>query len=347
MSKTTLEASPTRHELIEHLAPRSDLLQTFQASRQHDLASDWMRWLAGQVELRQLAADSVATYRRGLSAWLVFLDTVARTDRPTPATVAAYLAALIPGRKPATVNLHLSALRAFYRWAESGDHHPDIARSAKALRVCRDGPMPCLSHDQVVGLLSSIAGADLKALRDRALLITLYGTACRTVSLARATVADLDLVAGTLHHQTKGHQSADSIAYLPASALKALGEYLAARSQCKTIAAHDPLFIALDRRSFGSALTTHSMRAVVRCSMLSLGHARRDADGRLVAPGIWSAHSLRRSSLTRAADRFGLEAARVLAGHSAVEITRRAYVRSKMDEQLRQVSKTLDLTVIP
>lgn len=324
-------------------AEPADLIAPFRAEAQRALATDWLRWLAEQVDLHQLAADTVATYRRGLGAWLIFLDSVARTDRPTPATVAAYLTALLPGRQPASVNLRLHVLRSLYRWAESGDRYPNIARSARAVRVCRDGPLPCLAHAQVAGLVAGVVGDDLGALRDRALITTLYGSACRTVSLARATVGDLDLAARTLRHQQKGRRSADSVAYLPAGTVTALVAYLAARGQGASILPTQPLFIALDHRSRGGPLSTCSMRGIIRREMERAGHARRGPDGRLLSPGIFSAHSLRRSALTTAADAHGLEAARVVAGHSSVEITRRAYVRAKADAQMRVVAQVLDL----
>lgn len=320
-----------------------ELLAPFLAEGQHALAEGWFRWLAEQVDLLQLAADTVSTYRRGLKAWLVFLDTIAQTDRPTAGTVSSYLVALIPGRCPATVNLHLAALRALYRWTESHDIYPNIARSARAVRVYRDGPLPCLAHAQVAGLVSGIVGNDLGALRDRALIKTLYGSACRAVSMARATVGDLDLASGVLRHRPKGHRATDAIAYLPVGATTALTSYLAAREHVLHFTACDPLFIALDHCSLGSPLTTCSMRAVVRKAMERMGHVRRGPDGRLVQAGVWSAHSLRRSALTTAVDAHGFEAARIVAGHANVETTRRAYVRAKADEQMRQVRSSLDL----
>ena len=73
----------------------------------------------------------------------------------------------------------------------------------------------------------------------------------------------------------------------------------------------------------------------------------RGGDGALLNPGVFSAHSLRRSALTTAADAEGLEAAQALAGHARIETTRKAYVRVKMHERLRRVAGALDLGPLP
>ena len=335
---TSLTTTPT--------APQPEaagILTPFCAEGHHALVGAWLAWLREQVDQRQVAAGTVATYGRCVRVWLAYLDTIARTDQPTPAMVGRFFAAILPGRKPAAANLLLNVVKSFYRWCEANDHCPNVARSVRSARVHRDGPLPALDHQQVAALLQLIAGDDLRALRDRALVATLYGTACRTVSLARARVDDLDVAAGTLRHRPKGHSSVDAIAYLPPGALATVTAYLAARHRRAEVASEQPLFVAVGGNCWGMPLTTCSMRAVVRALMERAGHARRGLDGRLLAPGVWSAHSLRRSSLTTTADAFGLEAARSLAGHASVEQTQRTYVTTKLDGQMRRVAAVLNL----
>ena len=333
------------HDLtaIPTVADRSDLLPPFAATAQQALAADWAAWLRGQVDQGQLAEGTRTTYLQAVQVWLSFLGRVAHTDQPTPGTVSAYVAAVIPGRRPATVNRLLGGVRALYAWAEARDRHPDIARAVRGLRVDRSGPLPCLAHDGVRDLLAMVDGDDLGALRDRALVAVLYGAGLRLVSAARATIANLDLAAATLRHRPKGHRGDDATAYLPPSAARAVGEYLQARAEQAPLEMVQPLFIALDRRSFGAPLSTCTMSRVVRRLMERAGHARRGADGRLVNPGQFTAHSLRRSALTTAADAHGIEVAAAVAGHASPETTRRAYVRSKLDGRLREVAAVLDL----
>ena len=115
---------------------------------QRDLVERWLIWLDQQVALRQNAELTRDGYRAKIRYWLNFLELEARTDRPTPATVQAYVVSVIAGGdKPATVNAYLNTVKALYRWCETQDLYPAIARSVRAMREHRDGPLPALTHD--------------------------------------------------------------------------------------------------------------------------------------------------------------------------------------------------------
>jgi site-specific recombinase XerD len=321
-----------------------DLVAQQPAVRQRRLVQDWLAWLSTQVAVGQYAADTVETYDRNLRLWIRFLEEVARTDAPTPGTVADFVAAILPRRKPAAVNVVLHSLRSLYRWAEAHDRSADIARAVRAVRQHGDDPLPALTHDEILALLAQLPeDGTLARLRDRALIATLYGTACRCISLQRADVRHYESAGPTLRHSPKGHRGVDAAAQVPPSVARMIDGYLAARRAAIPTAPEDPLFIALDRGSKGRRLTTRSMRRIILAAMECAGHARRDAEGELVNPGVFSAHSLRRSALTTAADAEGLEAAQALAGHARIETTRRAYVRVKMHERLRRVAGALDI----
>src|SRR3954465_2913852 len=89
---------------------------------QQNLVDRWLAWLGDQVALQQLAELTRDGYRAKIRYWLDYLELVARTDRPTPATVQDYVASVIEGEhEPATVNAYLNAVKSFYRWCETGD----------------------------------------------------------------------------------------------------------------------------------------------------------------------------------------------------------------------------------
>ncbi|HYE05717.1 MAG TPA: tyrosine-type recombinase/integrase [Planctomycetota bacterium] len=315
----------------------------FHACDQRALGDRWLGYLRDQVAQGQLADGTVGTYSKGLALWLAFLEKVVRTDRPGPSTVGEFLAAILPSRRPAAANTRLNAVRSFYRWAEGAGEYPNIGRSVRTVRDPRDAPLPALEHAQLPALVALVEGNRLVAVRDRALLLAMISTALRCVSLERAAIADLDLTAGTLRHRAKGRRSADCTAYLSPAACRAFAAYLAERGRQIPYAPADPLFIATDRRAFGHALTGRSMRRVVLALMERAGHARRGGDGRLIAPGVWSAHSIRRSALTTVADVHGIEAAQRLAGHASADTTRKFYARTRLDHVMRAVAATLDL----
>lgn len=323
---------------------------------QRGLVARWRSWLDEQVACKQTAVLTRDGYGANIRYWLDYLEKHARTDRPTPATVQAYVifiqdSGLEPEtvnhksvHEPATVNAYLNAVKAFYRWCETGDVYPSIARSVRVMREHRDGPLPALTHDQVVDLVGAIPEDTLVHLRDRAMIALIYATAFRTVSVARADIADVQFDLCSIAHQPKGHHAKDAMAVIPRSVADLLSRYLEARKAKIGIPESKdpiPLFIALDRRCAGQRITARTIRRQVLHYMELAGHAVR-RDGDLVNPGVFSAHSLRRSAAVTTADAVGLEVAQGLLGHASLETTKKAYARTSLERKLRENAARLD-----
>ncbi len=312
---------------------------------QRSLLDAWSSWLADQVALHQYSAFTRIGYLANIRHWFSHLEHVARTDRPTAGTVQSYVQALITsGREPATVNLYLNTVKSFYRWCETEDRYPAIARSIRTLREFRDGPLPALSHDQIVALVTGIPEDTLLHCRDRAMIALMYATAFRSISVVRADVEDLDLDRLTIVHQPKGHIAKDTQAAIPQAVAAALRLYLDRRRQAfgpPQDGEPQPLFIALDRRCKGQRITTKSVRFQVLHYMELAGHAQR-RDGKLINPGMFSAHSIRRSASVTTADAVGLEVAQGLLGHASIETTRKSYARVNLERKLRENAERLN-----
>jgi integrase len=315
------------------------------AADQRRLAEAWAVDLQARAAAGLLSARTPAAYVEAVEGWLAYLAAAA-VSMPTPAHVLAYVAHLRAGHAPATVNARLAAVRSLYAWAETQNAYPAIGRSVKALPVRKDEPLDCLPPESVAALLDKVDGDTLAALRDRALVHCLFSTACRLVSVAAANVEDLDLVDGALVYGGKGDRGQKARkAYLPPSALDALRRYLSARRAAAggDLPLDAPLFAAVGNRAGGRRMTTRSLRRVVVGLMESAGHIRRDPAGKIERPGIYSAHSLRRSGITCAFDAQGLEAAQTLAGHADPKTTLRAYARVQKGRVLRGLTATMDL----
>ncbi len=238
---------------------------------QHGLAQEWSAALAKQVLARRgararpgpaIAASTWAAYQRTLRLWLRYLDEVAESDEPGEATVRAYLAWLRrtrPRLALSTVNNRLDTIQAFYRWTAAAGLFPDIAGAIPATTDPRNAPLAVLGFADVRRLVSHLGGRTVRALRDRALIWTLFGGALETISLHRATVADFDAAAGTLRHRPRGHRAADATVSLPAPATAALRRYLEQRQAPGS----EPLFTPSRRRT-PQRLSTLSMRLIVR-----------------------------------------------------------------------------------
>jgi len=338
---------PENRDLQPRASPADadEVLAPVVLDRQWELVTRWTAWLDEQVAQHQLAAETRTGYRETIRYWLAFLERDARTDQPTPATIQQYVTTLIAAElKPATINFYLNVVKSFYRWCESGDHYPAIGRSIRTIREYHDGPLPALSHNQIVALVKLIPEDTLGHIRDRALLSLMYATAFRCISVVRADIDDVDLDRCTIAHQPKGHLAKDTAAIIPRSVADILTRYLDRRRAEIGIPSEplQPLFIALDRRCAGRRMTAKSIRYQVLTYMELAGHAKRREDGTLVHPRLFSAHSIRRSASVTTADAAGLEVAQGLLGHASIETTRKAYARVSLERRLRENAKRLD-----
>lgn len=317
------------------------------AYSQKEMARAWFDDLTAEEAAGLKSRLTVEAYTKHAEAWLAWLA-ASGVVVPTPAHVLAYLGTLKEGHKPATVNAHLAAVRAFYTWTEARNLYPAIARSVRGLRTNKEEPLECLTPGKVAGLLSLVVGDDEAARRDRALLQVMFSTACRLTSLEGANVEDVDLLEAALTFRGKGDRDKVRRVYLSASALEALRLYLVTRRAANggNLDATAPLFAVTGNRAKGGRMTSRSLRRVVVGLMEKAGHVRRDEGGRITRPRVLSAHSLRRSALTAAYDAAGLDAAQTLAGHADPKTTRRAYARVKKGEVLRGLAVSLDLATL-
>lgn len=151
--------------------------------------SDEAEAFLASLAAQDRAENTLAAYRRDLASYERYLESqelsvsVADGD-----AVASYVAALNEaGRRPSSVARALVAVRALHRWCGS-DAARDIdspGRTPSAGNV--------LAEDQVARLLDAYDGADPVALRDRAVLETLYATGARiseVVGLSTEDTAD-------------------------------------------------------------------------------------------------------------------------------------------------------------
>ena len=309
------------------------------------LAAAWAADLQAQAAAGMLADRTAGAYAHNVRRWLTWLDAGA-VNVPTPAHVLAYVADLrAAGLKPASVNAHLDAVRGLYRWAETRNAYPAIARSVRGLPVRKDEPLDCLDRAAVAGLLAYADGKSLHALRNRALVHTMFSTGLRLVSLCALDVGSLDAGDCVLTYAGKGDRDTARRAYLGPAAVDALNRYLQARRDAEGAALDKaaPLFAAVGNRAGGDRLTARSVRRVIVALMEAAGHVHRDGAGKIDRPRVLSAHSLRRSAITCAFDAAGLDAAQTLAGHADPKTTRRAYARVQKGRVLRNLAGVLDL----
>src|SRR5438270_9556432 len=198
------------------------------ARRITDLTFDFL----GHLELeRGLSRNTLEAYRSDLQQFAEFLErhgldplTVHTTD------LSAFISELAtgtperPAAAPATLQRKIACLRSFYRHLRREqvlDHDP-----AAELRAPRSrARLPkVLSRDEVTRLLEQPRGTSPAALRDRALLETMYACGLRASEAIGLELSDVDLEAGILRARGKG--SKERIVPIGTKAIESLRTYL-------------------------------------------------------------------------------------------------------------------------
>ena len=288
-------------------------------------------WLA--VE-RGLAANSLAAYRRDLRRYAAFLRERGEHD-PTAVqetTVLAYVEDLKsavdddgrPRYAPSSIARALVAVRSFHRFClEEGFLAVDPSEEVGAPRVPLGIPK-ALTEDEVEALLAAVVGDTARALRDRAIVETLYATGVRISELVGLDRRDLDLDDGLVRVLGKG--SKERIVPVGRSAREALTTYLAAGR---------PQLARPDRSPRGGEAVILNARGG-RLSRQSCWKIVRTAGERAGLGGRLSPHVLRHSCATHMLERGAdIRVVQELLGHASLSTTQ---VYTKVSpERLRAV----------
>lgn len=154
-----------------------------------------------------LAENTLAAYRRDLEFLLEFL--FARAVLEAKAVQPPHLTAFLAGQRAEglddrTLARRVSAIRMFFRYV-SVEHTKgyDPAQHLDPPKLA--GTLPgCLALEDVQRLLDAPQGGDALALRDRALLHSLYATGARVSEVCDLTLPRVNLDAGYLAVKGKG-----------------------------------------------------------------------------------------------------------------------------------------------
>jgi integrase/recombinase XerD len=182
---------------------------------------------------RGLSTNTLAAYRRDLARYAEFLRArhVGDGTAVGEQAIAAFVAWLssseyAEGKKyrPSTVARALAAVRSFHAFlVREGEAIANPARGVPRPKVPRLLPRPLLV-EEVGALLSAVRDGDLAAIRDRAILETLYGAGVRVSELVGLDVDDVDLEDGSLRVLGKGNR--ERVVPLGRHAIVAMGAYL-------------------------------------------------------------------------------------------------------------------------
>jgi integrase/recombinase XerD len=181
---------------------------------------------------RGLSRNTLEAYRSDLQQYGAFLGRRERDPlAATPADLSAFvseLAAGLDGRRPvapATLQRKIACLRSFYRHLRREQILDQDPTSELRPPRSRARLPKVLSRDEVNRLLEQPRGLSPAALRDRALLETMYACGLRASEAITLELGELDLEAGILRARGKG--SKERLVPIGSKAIATLHTYLA------------------------------------------------------------------------------------------------------------------------
>ncbi|MEY3013327.1 MAG: site-specific tyrosine recombinase XerD [Pseudomonadota bacterium] len=240
------------------------------AAAQRDALADAIEGFLRHARLeRNLSGNTVTAYRRDLERFRTFCHErlgLHRADGIDREVVLAYLVDLRDaGLHDRSVARHLSSLRGFSRWLVD---RGAVQESPAALVDMPNQPrgLPdVLTPAEVERLLAAPGDADARALRDTAMLETLYASGLRVSELCGLQLEDIDLERGVVRAMGKG--SKERIVPMGEAARSAILRYLeSARPELGGHPGQGELFVngrgqAMTRQGFWKVVKRHAEAA--------------------------------------------------------------------------------------
>jgi len=239
-----------------------------------DLTLDFLAYL--ELE-RSLSRNTLEAYRSDLQQYGLFLNRRAVDPLDvTPADLTAFVSELANGREgksamaPATLQRKIACLRSFYRHLRR-DQVLERDPTSELRPPRSPGRLPkVLSRDEVTRLLTAPHGTSPAALRDRALLETMYACGLRASEAIALELSELDLEAGILRAHGKG--SKERIVPIGSKAIETLDAYLR-RSRPTLVGLRDEQHVFVNLRGVG--LSRQGLYKIVQRHAASAGLEHR------------------------------------------------------------------------
>ncbi len=283
--------------------------QSAASARFESLVLDFLSYL--ELE-RGLSRNTLNAYRTDLLQYGEFLaghDLDALDARP--ADISDFLADLATGNgrpacSAATIHRKAACLRSFYKHLRRDELIGDDPTAAlSAPRRAKKLPQ-VLNYPEVQKLLAAPTGSEPTALRDRALLETMYGCGLRASETIGLDLADVDLSEGLLRARGKG--SKERLVPLGRQAITAIGAYLRGGRPKLVGERHEPTLFVNVR---GGPLSRQGLYKIVQRNARAAGLG-----------GRMSPHTLRHSFATHLlAGGCDLRAVQEMLGHADISTT--------------------------
>jgi integrase/recombinase XerD len=189
---------------------------TARRDRPQAMLGEFLVYLGAEL---QLSKNTVAAYRRDLTRLLDDAETL-----PGRNAILRHIKELREGHAPASVVRALAAIRGFFRYHHAEGHIPDDPAEGLLGQRLESRLPPVLTEAAVEKLLEAFAGDDLLALRNRAILHTIYASGCRVSEIVGLDTHSLVLDHRCLRVEGKGRR--ERLVPLSPRALALIERYL-------------------------------------------------------------------------------------------------------------------------
>lgn len=275
--------------------------QTLAIATAPDLVDQW-------IKFADVKTTTEKNYRKAIKQFGMYLKEN-RIQNPTRDNVQEWKTWLMANRSAGTAQLYLTAIKLFFRFLDQHGYYPNVADHIKSPKPDKGHKKEAMNPKQISKVLAAIDRKTEAGKRDYAMLMLMFSTGLRTISIANANMEDLDRETGRLYYKGKGKEGKNAYVKVDAIVLAAIDAYLAARPKT---APNDPLFAGAGRQVRDERLRTESISRIfkTRCRKAGIDSARI------------TAHSARHSAATIAL-RSGstLEEVQQLLGHESITTT--------------------------
>ncbi len=243
-------------------------------------------------------------------------------------TVSKYHGSLVDRKlAPATINQKLAAIKSIVNFASKAGKCHYTLNNIKAEKLTSYRDTKGIPREQFKLVLEAVDNNTVKGIRDRAILLLLWGNALRRSEVVNCDVKDYSASLGELRIVGKGKSEPETIS-LNKSTVLAIDKWLSKRGNLQP---SEPLFCAVHKGYWGHRLITHSLYKLVQkyCAIAGIDK-------------VMSPHRIRHSSITEALNLTNGDVRKVqkLSRHSNLN-TLMIYDDNRKDLQ-KQVSELLD-----
>lgn len=224
--------------------------------------------------------------------------------------------------KKNTQMYYLIALRSFLKYLAK-QNIGSLAAEKVELGKVPERKLEFLDADELNRLLEAPQGGDISALRDRAILETLFSTGLRVSELCSLNRDNVNIEKGEFAVRGKGSKL--RVVFLSDSAKEALKKYLSERDDI-----HEALFVAHNRQSnkeTEARLTSRSVQRIVKKHSIAAGVIKKVSPHQL-------RHSFATDLLRNGAD---IRSVQAMLGHSSITTTQ--IYTHYTDRHLKEIHK--------